>query len=662
MDHNLVAQVLQAAQHSELLRAVLSVRQDGGCAFALGEQIPRPLTSAEITQLEQQGNTAEDWERIRVVEGFDPRRVRNSHFYGEVTLGRFLGTVRVGGVDLPAGIFNSTLAGCVVGHNSLVREVRLLANHVLGEGVVLLDCGQIACEGATNFGNGTPLPIGPETGCRVVRGFAEIDVRTATLLTRLGRDVDLRRAYENALEDYLSQATCARGIVAHGAQIQATPRVQNTYVGPHARITGAMLVAESTLLSSQAEPTEVSTGAVVRSSVLQWGSRITSLAVVERSILTEHSHVERHAKVTDCILGPNSAVGGGEATSSLLGPFVNCHHQSLLIATVWPEGKGNVAYGANVGSNHTSRVPDQECWAGEGMFFGLGVNVKFPCDFTRAPYTVVASGASLLPQRCVFPFSLIATPSNHHPEVSSAFMEIFPGWMLGENLYALWRNEAKFRARNKARRSAIDFAVFRPETVDFMVAACQRLQSISLIKEVYTEDDIDGLGKNFLLEANRRRALEWYRFFIRYYALCGLMDRAQQLVAKGEVGCALRLLTARSEEGCWEHQRRILVDQLGVVDVGAGLSELYSLQERIALAVEESRARDDRRGTRILDDYAEMHPPATQDEWVQKTWSAVRQRQTELLELHAHWRHLTGVAQDVGLVAGVMDFHGPIVA
>jgi hypothetical protein len=79
----------------------------------------------------------------------------------------------------------------------------------------------------------------------------------------------------------------------------------------------------------------------------------------------------------------------------------------MLIAALWPEGKGNIAAGANVGSNHTSRAPDQEFWPGEGLYVGLGVNIKYPADFTQAPYTIIATGVSTLPQKVAFPFSLI---------------------------------------------------------------------------------------------------------------------------------------------------------------------------------------------------------------------------------------------------------------
>src|SRR5262249_6641289 len=157
---------------------------------------------------------------------------------------------------------------------------------------------------------------------------------------------------------------------------------------------GATAVSDSTILSSQAERAQILSGSCLTSSLVQWGSETATFAVIDRSVLTEHSQVRRHGQISKSILGPNTAVAGGEVTSSLAGPFVSLHHQALLIATVWPSGKGNVSAGARVGANHTSRAPDQECWPGEGMFFGLGVNVKFPADFRAAPYIVIAAGVT----------------------------------------------------------------------------------------------------------------------------------------------------------------------------------------------------------------------------------------------------------------------------
>ena len=78
-----------------MLRDVASVRADGGLALALGGCSLRNLFKPEVAQLESQGNTAEDWLRVRVAIGFHPRRVRNCEFRGDVVLGEFKQRVRL---------------------------------------------------------------------------------------------------------------------------------------------------------------------------------------------------------------------------------------------------------------------------------------------------------------------------------------------------------------------------------------------------------------------------------------------------------------------------------------------------------------------------------------------------------------------------------------
>jgi hypothetical protein len=312
---------------------------------------------------------------------------------------------------------------------------------------------------------------------------------------------------------------------------------------------------------------------------------------------------------------------------------VSFHHQALLIATLWPEGRGNVAYGANVGSNHTSKAPDQEFRPGEGTFLGLGVNVKFPADFSRAPYTVLACGVTTLPQKLMFPFSLINAPSASYPGIGRAYNEITPAWLLTDSLYTLKRNEGKHQARNKARRKQFDYKVFRPGIVDLMRDACRRLEAVRQVKEVYTEQDIKGLGKNFMRDVCRQPAIDAYRFFVRYYALLSLKERIQSALREGEEQALSGLLATPDSQPHWEHARRILQEELGVTDIVAGLRQLPDMLDKVATAVELSKAKDDQRGVRIIDDYAEVHAEAKQDPLVRQTWDDTRRLQQEIAEL-----------------------------
>ena len=630
MSDTLEARARQLADESEFLRDVASVRRDGGVALALGDAPLRPLFKPEIALLEEQGNTARDWSAVRVADGFNPRRVRNCELSGEVVFGRFNQYVPLAnGVEVVAGVSNSALSDCVIGHNALVKDVRLLANYVVGEGAVVADCGRVVCSAGTSFGNGRRVAVALESGGREIEVFAELDVELATGAARpLDRRAELD-GYRKAVAEYRDRATADRGIIAAGARVWSVPRLEDAYVGPAAHVDGAACVARCTILSSPDEPAVVESGSVLTDSLVQWGCRVTGMSEVESSVLVESSKVERHGKVTNSVVGPNTAVGAGEVSSCVLGPFVGVHHQSLLISTLWPGGRGNVGYGGNVGSNHTSRAPDQELWAGEGVFFGLGVSVQFPCDLSRSPYTVIAFGADLPPQKVAFPFSLIAAGRGDYQGHNG----ISPGWMLSDNIYALKRNEAKYKARDRAKRSRFDFRVFRRDTVELMRDAAGRLAAAGG-RETYTQKDIPGLGRNVLSEADRVKGLEAYRFYAAYYALGGLRDRVRELVAEG--GDAARVLvTPAADRPEWEYQRQLLLSDLELTDPAEGLRQFAGMTLQIAKDCERAREKDDNRGRLVIDDYSDIHPPADRDAVVRGAWDEADRTRDEVEALIA---------------------------
>jgi len=629
--------VRKALRTSELLRSARQARRktstDKPVAVKGGL---RPLKAEEVARLEAQGNRAEDWNSVRVSRNFDPSRVVDCRFRGSVVLGEFSGEVTLpGGATLPSGCYRSTIQNCEVGDGALVSDVTLLSGYIVKQAAAVFNCGTVLASGSSSFGTGTELPIAIETGGREVLTYAEITVDVAATVATSRADKKFLDEYAELIDQYVREATAPLGSIEPGAVVANTPKVLDAYVGTGAVIDGAQLVRNCALLATPEERTEVSDGAYVTDAIIQWGSEVTSMAIVTNSVLTEHSHVERHGKVTDSLLGPNTGVGEGEVTASLCGPFVGFHHQSLLIAAFWPEGKGNVGYGANVGSNHTSKAPDQEIWPGEGTFFGLGTNIKFPSDFTRAPYTIIASGVATLPQKVTFPFSLINTPAASYPGISPAYNEIMPAWVLSDNIFTIRRNEGKYKARNKARRSTFDFEVLRPEIIDMMLEARARLQAVEHPKELYTDKDIPGLGKNYMLERSRLKAIDTYTFYIRYYALQGLRREVARLVAEGKVSAVKRLLSARTRRARWEHERRILLQELPDNDVAADLQLLADYQQRIAQDVEESKRKDDVRGARIIPDYAEAHTPASEDSFVKQTWAETKELLAEIKKLLA---------------------------
>jgi len=583
------------------------------------------LTKEQIEHLKANGNCAEDWKKIRVAKGIDCSRIRRNYFAGEVTIGKLSGTVEVSkGVKVPSGIFNSILINSNIGDGVLIQDVKTLSNYCVSDNAVLFNCGVISAKNENTFGNGSELPIAIETGGREVKTYAEMTVDIGAKVSTSRADKSFLNEYSDLADKYIARITSDKGIIEEGAKVKNVKKVLDTYIGSHAAIDSAETIINSMILSSKDEETDISDGAYIKGSLIQWGCEVTSMAIVANSCLVEHSHVERHGKVTDSIVGANTGIAEGEVTACLVGPFVGFHHQALLIASFWPEGKGNVGYGANVGSNHTSKAPDQELWPGEGTFFGLGVNIKFPSDFTKSPYSIIATAVNALPQKIAFPFSLINSPAARIDKISPAYNEIMPGWVLSDNIFTIRRNEGKYKKRNKAKRAQIEFEVFRPEIVDMMLDARRRLQDAKESKDYYTSKDIKGIGKNYLSEKSRRAGIEAYSFYIKYYALMGLKKQLEKNKRSKDI------LTKKSQDARWEHERIILNQELPNNSIEDNLKLLVTQQERIAKDVQTSKEKDDVRGARTIADYPEAHAPAADDSFVKKTHEETAQLKKEV--------------------------------
>ncbi len=611
---------------SEFLAAVKKVNAARGKSILFGGAV-RPLKAQEIEVLKAQRNSCSDWARILVAKDFQTKSLWDNFFAGPCVIGTFKKRANPGsgGTTLPAGLYRSVIFNSEIGNDVTIHNCGLINNYVIGQSAVVVSVSLLSAAEGTNFGVGRELPIACETGGREVALYPELTIGVSAEIARNRADKALLEGYSKFVAQYAEAAKCKKGIVEAGARIANTGRVVDTYVGPGAVIDNATAVLKSVLLSTADEKTQVLDGAYVSSSILQWGSEATTMAIVDKSLCCEHSHVERHGKLTESILGPNSGVAEGEATASLLGPFVGFHHQSLLIAAMWPEGKGNVGYGANVGSNHTGKAPDQEVWPGEGTFFGLGVNIKFPANFTGSPYLLIASGVVTLPQKIDMPFALLNTPSASVPGLSPSYNEIFPGWVLSDNIYMIMRNEGKYKKRNKAKREKFVFDVFRPDTVALMIEARKRLQAV-FGKQMYTEKDVPGMGKNYMTEDARKNGVDAYTFYIRYYALKGLLKK----LADG--ADAAKVLTAKTRNAEWDFQRQLLADEFKAeTDPKALLKKLAEMQQHIAAEVQSSKEKDDKRGAKTIPGYEAAHKPAADDGFVKET----RKVSDELLALIA---------------------------
>jgi hypothetical protein len=330
-------------------------------------------------------------------------------------------------------------------------------------------------------------------------------------------------------------------VIADGACIRDTPTIRNIFMYPMSSIVAASSINQ-VVLFPQAKITNAS---VVTNVIMQWDTSITDHSHINHVMMMEQSHCGPSSRVSSSVLGPDTHTSHGEIHASIIGPNTNAHHQSLLIGVLWPCGRGNVAYGANIGSNHTGRLPDQETTVGEGIFWGLSCIVKLPLDLTLAPYSIVAAGIHLSPaQRIGMPFSLIVNSTtttipttsdhgninknneinneinNNNNEINNNNNEIIPGWVLQSSPYTLVRNEQKYATRRKAKRHSFytGWKILRPATIDM----CRAARNLLLLTRSSHFHHGTGMGNNIVTERGRNVGIKAYTQCIQRYVLQGL--------------------------------------------------------------------------------------------------------------------------------------------
>jgi hypothetical protein len=230
------------------------------------------------------------------------------------------------------------------------------------------------------------------------------------------------------------------------------------------------------------------------------------------------------------------------------------------------------------------------------------------------------------------PFSLINTGS--FPAQLPGYNEISPAWVLSDNMFTLIRNEDKFGKRQKTDASVMyNHEIFRPDIMRLVIAARAMLMNVKTAKSgpdaIYTEADIDGLGKNYLREHTRQRAIDTYSFILRWYGLGGLYRR---IMALGHEAVTRELVTLRAPsvrdgpiaitnytktvtntlEEDWRHCIEVLeMERMNLRETKSLLEEFSKLDFLISANCVSSKAKDDVRGSKIVGNlYSEFHQPA----------------------------------------------------
>jgi hypothetical protein len=532
-------------------------------------QIPWPqnrwrcLRTDEVELLVQNNNTSDNWDEILVTDPFDPKRIKNTAFFGLVRIGYIQNTLlEHHDLQVPVGITDSTIIACDIGDNVAIHHVRYLAHYIIGDRCMLLNIDEMHTTTHAKFGNGIIkagepedvriwLELMNEAGCRRVLPFDGIIPADAYLWAKYRDDSALQEKLISITQKSFDNRCGFYGIIENQCVIKNSRILKDVKIGAHCYIKGANKLKNLTIHSSEAEPTQIGEGIELVNGIIGYGCHIFYGSQAVRFIMGNNSNLKYGAKLIHSFLGDNSTISCCEVLNNLIFPAHEQHHNnSFLIASV-VLGQSNIAAGATIGSNHNSRANDNEVQAGRGFWPGLCSSIKHSCRF--ASFVLLSKADYPAEMDIPLPFSLL------NNNAAKDELEVLPAFWWLYNMYALARNTWKFQNRDKRKNKFqnIEFDSLAPDTVEEMFQARHLLeiwtakanlrnQGLSIEKNNEKElmqlghtllsgsenqtSGLDILGEN-MEKSDRRivilkahKSYHAYADMIHYYAVKNLLD------------------------------------------------------------------------------------------------------------------------------------------
>jgi hypothetical protein len=347
----------------------------------------RKLSPEEISGLEQQGCTSEDWAEIEVSEFFDISNIYNTSFSGNCRLGQVQKPLSdSNGQEVHGGIYNSVLSNATLEDGVLVRNVYLLANYHIESDVIIENVDELTLRGESGFGNGVEIDVLNEGGGRELMLFDHLSSQLAYLMVIYRHDTALIQALKNAIEKYSQERKSAFGRISSGTRISHCNTIQNVFIGFDVTIKGAQLLQNGSIIGESDTITVVGSGVIAKDFIIQSGSTVDSGALLEKTFVGQGVKIGKQFSAENSLFFANSEGFHSEAVSVFGGPYTVTHHRStLLIAGMY--SFFNAGSGTNQ-SNHMYKLgPLHQGIVERGSKTGSFSYMLWPCKV--GPFSVV---------------------------------------------------------------------------------------------------------------------------------------------------------------------------------------------------------------------------------------------------------------------------------
>lgn len=316
----------------------------------------RNLTEDEILRLKSQSCLADDWEKVRVADGFSTEFVHHTRFSDEVKLGVFQGEfILPGGICKHSGLRHVTLHNVTVGDNCCIEHIQnYIANYEIGHDTFIENVDILLVDGVSRFGNGVEVSVLNETGGREVVITDKLSAHLAYIMALYRHRPELTARLKEIADYYSDKHAAAVGTIGSHVTILNTGSVRNVRVGDYACISGACRLSNGSINSNEAAPVRVGDGVICDDFILSSGSHVDDGAMLTRCFVGQACKLGHNYSASDSLFFSNCQGENGEACAIFAGPFTVTHHKStLLIAGMF--SFMNAGSGSNQ-SNHMYKL------------------------------------------------------------------------------------------------------------------------------------------------------------------------------------------------------------------------------------------------------------------------------------------------------------------
>jgi carbonic anhydrase/acetyltransferase-like protein (isoleucine patch superfamily) len=492
----------------------------------------RKLTRNEIQSMTGNNCSCDDWEKIMVMEGFNPSQCKNVTFSGDIKLGVFdKPFVDKSGVSIPAGILNARIHNCTIGSNVVINNTgEYIANYNIEDGAIIKNCGRIYTEGISKFGNGTSVAVLNEAGGRMVKIWDRLSAHEAYIIALYRHRSKAIKILEKMIDDYSDSIASDRGIISRNSRIINCNNIRNVKVGPYSRIEGTISLDEGSLNSCKEDPVFIGPGVIMEHFIVCSGTIITESTLIDKCFIGQGCVLGKHYSAENSLFFANCEGYHGEACSIFAGPYTVTHHKStLLIAGIF--SFMNAGSGSNQ-SNHMYKLgPIHQGIMERGSKTTSGSYMLWPARI--GPFTLVIGRHYKNMDTSSLPFSYLIESNDESILVPAI------------NLRSVGtiRDAQKWPTRDKRKDPVkidqVNFNLLSPYTIRKMIEGRDLLRNL---KSLSGEVSSTLTYKNMLIKgASLERGIELYQTGINKFLGNSIIKRLENNTLKSNKELQKRL-------------------------------------------------------------------------------------------------------------------------